>query len=205
MAKPIPIVMDLLERLLTHNEKLNVLDLGSGPGRNTIPIALKLKETGSKVAGIDLLDEAVVQLHENAESYGVADIIQAAAGDVEHADIPENSYDYIVACGCLEHCSSKEAFIEVLERLKRGTRIGGIHCIEMNTDIQELDKESGRELETLIELNLSKDEVFRIFREVYQGWNVLEERTKLQSIEEEKYDAPSQFRAQSVTFAVQKM
>ncbi|GGD57779.1 class I SAM-dependent methyltransferase [Paenibacillus nasutitermitis] len=205
MAKPIPLVMELLERLLTHKENVKVLDLGSGPGRNTIPIALRLKETNSKVVGIDLLDEAVGQLLENAEKYKIADKIQAKVGDAEHADILENDYDYIVACGCLEHVSSKEAFIAVLEKMKRGTRIGGIHCIEMNTGIQELDKASGRELETLIELNLPQQEALRIFEEVYQGWNVLEKRTKLQTIEEEKYEEPSEFRANSITFAVQKM
>jgi cyclopropane fatty-acyl-phospholipid synthase-like methyltransferase len=204
MSKPIPLVMELLDRLLQQNTHVNVLDLGCGAGRNTIPIAIALKETRSKVIGLDLLDEAVAKLRENAEEYGVADIIEAEKSDAENAEITVDYYDYIIACGCLEHVSSEEAMIEVIERMQRGTKIGGIHCIEMNTNVQEIERDTGRELRTLIELNLPTERAFAILEKVYKGWNVLEHKTKLQSIDEEKYDKPSQFRCQSITFAVQK-
>ncbi|HEY2492504.1 MAG TPA: class I SAM-dependent methyltransferase [Paenibacillus sp.] len=205
MAQPIPIVMELLDRLLQHQDHVTVLDLGCGAGRNTIPLAVRLKETSSKVVGVDLLDEAIEKLRENANKYDVANVIEARKGDAEQVDILKNSYDYIAACGCLEHVSSEEAFLEVLERMKLGTRLGGIHCITMNTEIQEVDRETGRELETLIELNLSTEKAFTIFEKVYAGWNVLDRKTTLLSIDEEKYDKPSQFRCQSITFAVQKI
>lgn len=205
MSKPIPIVMELLDRLLQHKKHVNVLDLGCGAGRNTIPIAIALKGTRSKVIGLDLLDEAVAKLRENAEEYGVADRIEADKSDAEHAEIKEDYYDYIIACGCLEHVSSEEAMIQVLERMKRGTKIGGIHCIEMNTNVQEIERDTGRELQTLIELNLPTERAVTILEKCYEGWNVLKHTTKLQSIDEEKYDKPSQFRSQSITFAVQKV
>ncbi|MEC0091068.1 class I SAM-dependent methyltransferase [Paenibacillus macquariensis] len=59
MSKPNPVVMELLDRLLLHKDQLTVLDLGCGAGRNTIPIAMRLQETDSKVFGLDLLSEAV--------------------------------------------------------------------------------------------------------------------------------------------------
>ncbi|KIL34389.1 hypothetical protein SD71_20420 [Cohnella kolymensis] len=204
MSKPIPLVMELLDRLLLHKTDVNVLDLGCGAGRNTIPIAIALKNTSSKVVGLDLLDEAVAKLRENAQEYGVSDLIEADKSDAERAEIREDAYDYIIACGCLEHVSSEEALVQVLERMKRGTKLGGIHCIEMNTNVQEIETDTGRELQPLIELNLPTERAFSILEETYRGWNVLEYRTKLQSIDEEKYDKPSQFRAQSIIFAVQK-
>ncbi|OAB42469.1 class I SAM-dependent methyltransferase [Paenibacillus glacialis] len=205
LSKPNQVVMELLDRLLVHKDHLNVLDLGCGAGRNTIPIALRLQETASKVLGLDLLSEAIDKLRANADKYGVSDVIQAKEVDVEHADISKEHYDYIVACGCLEHLSSEVAFLQVLERMKQGTRMGGIHCIILNTEIQEVERDTGRELDTLIELNLPKDKAVTIFERVYHGWNVLEQQNVIRSVDEEKYDTPTQFRSQSITFAVQKI
>jgi SAM-dependent methyltransferase len=205
MSKPIPIVMEMLERLLSHKDHINVLDLGCGAGRNAIPLALRLKGSASKVVGVDLLDEAINKLRDNAKEYGVSDIIHVEQGDVEHSEIAKNDYDYILACGCLEHLSSEEAFYGVLKRMKLGTRIGGINCIAMNTNVREIAQESGRELNPLIELNLPTEKAFAMLEKVYLGWNILDEKRVLLSIEEEKYDTPSEFRSQSITFVVQRI
>jgi cyclopropane fatty-acyl-phospholipid synthase-like methyltransferase len=205
MSNPNAVVMELLERLLQHKDHLKVLDLGCGAGRNSIPIAMRLKETDSTVVGIDLLNEAIEKLLKNADIYGVRGLIQAVEGDAEHAEISKENFDYIVACGCLEHVSSEEAFIKVIEVMKQGTKIGGIHCITMNTEIQEVEQDTGRKLETLIELNLQTDRAFSILEKVYEGWNVLEHQMVIQSIDEEKYDKPTQFRSHSITFAAQKI
>ncbi|WP_068618712.1 class I SAM-dependent methyltransferase [Paenibacillus tuaregi] len=206
MSQPIPLVMELLDRLRQHKNVVSVLDLGSGAGRNTIPLALRLRDTDSKVVGVDLLEEAVSKLKENAEEYGVSRIVEARVGDAENIDYGTGQYDYIVACGCLEHVSSEEAFVQVLDRMKRGTRLGGIHCIAMNTNVQEIDQKTGRERDTLIELNLSSQRAVELLKMAYKdGWSVLEEKAVLQSIQEDKYETPTEFRAQSVTFAVQRM
>lgn len=65
--------------------------------------------------------------------------------------MPEEAYDYIVALGCLEHVSSEQAFVQVLARMKQATKVGGIHCLMMNTDIQEVERDTGRALQTLID------------------------------------------------------
>ena len=43
MAQPGPVVMEMLERLLQHREDAQVLDLGCGVGRNSIPVAERLR------------------------------------------------------------------------------------------------------------------------------------------------------------------
>ena len=205
MSEPNLIVMELLDRLMEYKQNLHVLDLGCGAGRNTIPVAVRLKETESKVVGLDLLNGAIDKLRENAKEYGVTDIVEAQEVDVEHADMSKDYYDYILACGCLEHVSSEEALIQVLERMKHGTQLGGIHYISMNSEIEEVERDTGRKLEPLIELNLPTEKAYAILEKVYDGWNVLERKTIIQSVDEEKYDTPTQFRSQSITFAVQKI
>lgn len=206
MSQPIPLVMELLSRLQQVKQDIHILDLGSGAGRNTIPLALQLKGTNSRVLGIDLLDEAVEKLGDNAEQYGVGNLVQAEKGDAEHTNFGTEKYDYIIACGCLEHVSSEDALIQVLERMKEGTRLGGIHCIAMNTNVQEIEHETGKELNTLIELNLPSERAVQILEQTYrEGWSVLEQKGVLQAIEEEKYETPTEFRAQSITFAVQRI
>lgn len=204
MSRPMPMVMDMLERILAHKEELRVLDLGCGVGRHTIPIAQRLAQTNSEVIGVDLLDEAIDGLRKYAKEYNVDHLVQAVKADVEHYAIEKDHFDFIAACSCLEHVSNKQAFKEALERLQAGTRTGGIHCITMSTNVEEKEMNSGREIEPLIELNLPTAEAIAILEEAYKGWNILLQEHVTQTIEEDKYDEPTQFRCELLRFAVQK-
>ncbi|PIH61333.1 bifunctional 2-polyprenyl-6-hydroxyphenol methylase/3-demethylubiquinol 3-O-methyltransferase UbiG [Paenibacillus sp. LK1] len=204
MARPMPMVMDMLERLLAHKTELRVLDLGCGVGRHTIPIAQRLGQTNSEVIGVDLLDEAVDGLRKYAKEYQVDHIVQAEKADVEHYAIEPDHFDYIAACSCLEHVSNKQALVEAIERLQAGTRTGGIHCITMSTSVEEKEINTGRELEPLIELNLPTAEAIALLERAYTNWNILLQEYVTQTIEEEKYDEPTQFRCELLRFAAQK-
>lgn len=205
MSRPMPMVMDMLERLLVHKQELRVLDLGCGVGRHTIPIAQRLAQTNSQVIGVDLLDEAVDGLRKYAKQYQVEQIVQAEKGDVEHYPVQPDDFDFIAACSCLEHTSSREAFLETVERLKAGTRLGGIHCITMSTSVEEKEIRTGRQFEPLIELNLPTSEAITLLEQAYEGWNILFQEHVTQTIEEEKYDEPTEFRCELLRFAVQRM
>ncbi|MDR9744989.1 class I SAM-dependent methyltransferase [Paenibacillus taichungensis] len=204
MARPMPMVMDMLERLLAHKTELRVLDLGCGVGRHTIPIAQRLGQKNSEVIGVDLLDEAVDGLRKYAKEYQVDHIVQAEKADVEHYAIKPDHFDYIAACSCLEHVSNKQALVEAIERLQAGTRTGGIHCITMSTSVEEKEINTGRELEPLIELNLPTAEAIALLEKAYTDWNILLQEHVTQTIEEEKYDEPTQFRCELLRFAAQK-
>ncbi|MGF6354432.1 cyclopropane fatty-acyl-phospholipid synthase-like methyltransferase [Paenibacillus sp. 4624] len=204
MSRPMPMVVEMLERLLVHKQQLRVLDLGCGVGRHTIPIAQRLSDTNSEVIGVDLLDEAVDGLRKYAKQYEVDHIVQAEKADVEHYRIQPNAFDFIAACSCLEHTSSKEAFLETVERLKEGTRLGGIHCITMSTSVEEKEIQTGRQIEPLIELNLPTSEVIALLEQAYEDWNILFQEHVTQTIQEEKYDEPTEFRCELLRFAVQK-
>ncbi|SLJ98607.1 MULTISPECIES: class I SAM-dependent methyltransferase [unclassified Paenibacillus] len=204
MARPMPMVMDMLERLLTHKTELRVLDLGCGVGRHTIPIAQRLGQTNSEIIGVDLLDEAVDGLRKYAKEYQVDHIVQVEKADVEHYAVKPDHFDYIAACSCLEHVSNKQALVEAIERLQAGTRTGGIHCITMSTSVEEKEINTGREIKPLIELNLPTAEAIALLEKVYANWNILLQEHVTQTIEEEKYDEPTQFRCELLRFAAQK-
>ncbi|WP_413377358.1 class I SAM-dependent methyltransferase [Paenibacillus taichungensis] len=204
MARPMPMVMDMLERLLAHKTELRVLDLGCGVGRHTIPIAQRLGQTNSEVIGVDLLDEAVDGLRKYAKEYQVDHIVQVEKADVEHYAVKPDHFDYIAACSCLEHVSNKQALVEAIERLQVGTRTGGIHCITMSTSVEEKEINTGREIEPLIELNLPTAEAIALLEKAYANWNILLQEHVTQTIEEEKYDEPTQFRCELLRFAAQK-
>ncbi|UPK46148.1 class I SAM-dependent methyltransferase [Paenibacillus pabuli] len=204
MSRPMPMVMDMLDRLLTHKAELRVLDLGCGVGRHTIPIAQRLGQTNSEVIGVDLLDEAVDGLRKYAKEYQVDHIVQAEKADVEHYAVEPDHFDFIAACSCLEHVSTKQALVEAIERLQAGTRTGGIHCITMSTSVEEKEINTGREIEPLIELNLPTAEAIALLEKTYADWNILLQEHVTQTIEEEKYDEPTQFRCELLRFAAQK-
>lgn len=204
MSRPMPMVMDMLERLLAHKTELRVLDLGCGVGRHTIPIAQRLGQTNSEVIGVDLLDEAVNGLRKYAKEYQVDHIVQVEKADVEHYAIEPDHFDYIAACSCLEHVSDKRALIDAIERLQVGTRRGGIHCITMSTSVEEMEINTGRTIEPLIELNLPTAEAVALLENAYAEWNILLQEHVTQTIEEEKYDEPTQFRCELLRFAAQK-
>lgn len=204
MAKPMPIVMEMLERLLTCHSRLNVLDLGCGVGRHAIAIAQRLKQTESRIIGVDLIDAAVDGLRTYAQAYGVDHLIRAEKADAEHYPIPREHFDYIVACSCLEHMSSKEALLETIERMQQGTRTGGIHYIAMSTNVKEEEIRTGRPLLPLIELNLSTEEAIELLWKSYDGWEILHQKTIEHKITEMKYDEESQFSSVFLRFAVQK-
>ncbi|EJR63815.1 hypothetical protein IK3_02902 [Bacillus toyonensis] len=61
LYKPVKTVMDMMDYFERQNN-LQVLDLGSGVGRNSIPIAQKIKNCSSTVTCVDLLHSALTKL-----------------------------------------------------------------------------------------------------------------------------------------------
>ena len=113
----------ILESLELFNLKgMQVLDLGCGVGRNSIPIAQRIKADNGKVTCIDLIPSAIKKLLEYAEQYEVKVEIVTEIADVEFYEIKQSYYDYIIACSSLEHVSSEDAFRCVIERIIQGTK-----------------------------------------------------------------------------------
>lgn len=206
LARPVHAVLELLERLPLQGSPLQgpiVLDLGCGPGRNAIPVARRLKDSGGKVHGVDLLPVAIRQLLENADRYDVSGVVSGTVADAESYTIRPEAYNYIIACSCLEHLSSEQAFRRKLEEMRAGTQAGGINIIMMSTDVTERDTETGATRRGDVELNLSCEQAFSILNEIYAAWEKLIERHSSQQILENQNGTTVQFISNWITFAVQ--
>ncbi|MFD6547763.1 class I SAM-dependent methyltransferase, partial [Bacillus cereus] len=169
LYKPVKTVMDLMDHFEGQNN-LQVLDLGSGVGRNSIPIAQKLRNTSGTVTCVDLLNSALTKLQTYSKEHDVFEVIKTEQAAIENYHIDSNAYDYIVAVSSLEHVKSEENFKNVLHSMKKGTKNGGINCLIINSNIQEIDLKTNEELEALIEINLPTEEIIRLLKSIYTGW-----------------------------------
>ncbi|NJJ41538.1 class I SAM-dependent methyltransferase [Paenibacillus apii] len=203
LYKPVEAVLDLFQELDLHKE-IRVLDLGCGVGRNSIPIAQRMQEAGGTVVCVDLLPVAIDKLRNYAKEYNVNNFIHAEVADAEFYEIKPDYFDYIIACSCLEHVSDITAFRSVIQRMIDGTRIEGVHCIQMSTEVTEFDIETGEEAEGEIELNLKADEAFQILSELYIDWEIIIQRKLPQRIYEQKGDREIEFKGQWITFSARK-
>ncbi|MBS4218782.1 class I SAM-dependent methyltransferase [Bacillus sp. FJAT-49711] len=177
LHKPVQTVMETIP-LLGERNKLNVLDLGAGVGRNSIAIAKLLKDRECKIVCVDLLESALKKLNQYSEEYGVQDIIQSVQADIGNYVIPPNSLDLIVAVSSLEHVESEAVFEKVLSQMAEGTKNNGINCIIVNSEIQELDLETNDRLDALMEINISTEDMMKKLNKVYIGWEAIKALVK---------------------------
>ncbi len=120
---------------MKEQKDLQILDLGSGVGRNSTPIAQKIMNSGGTVTCIDLLDSALMKLQVYRKEYGVFEYIKTEQAAIEDYYIAPNTYEYIVAVSSLEHVRSIDDFKKVLHTMKNGTKSGGINCLIVNSNI----------------------------------------------------------------------
>ncbi|SDZ11608.1 Tellurite resistance protein TehB [Bacillus sp. 166amftsu] len=149
LHKPVKTVIDLIS-LFDGKDDLSVLDLGSGVGRNSIPLAQAIKENGGTVVCVDLLDSALQKLNQYSEEYEVKEVIQTEKADIGNYDIKPNNFDFIVAVSSLEHVQSEEVFGKVVQRMADGTKYNGINYIIVNSEVEEIDMDTNKKLDALM-------------------------------------------------------
>ncbi|MEB9613277.1 class I SAM-dependent methyltransferase [Bacillus cereus] len=203
LYKPVKIVMDLMDHFEGQNN-LQVLDFGSGVGRNSIPIAQKLRNTSGTVTCVDLLNSALTKLQTYSKEHDVFEVIKTEQATIENYHIDSNAYDYIVAVSSLEHVKSEEDFKNVLHSMKKGTKNGGINCLIINSNIQEIDLKTNEELEALIEINLPTEEIIRLLKSIYKGWKEVKVELKELAYNIVRNERHIQLKTNAITFVVQK-
>ena len=97
-----------------------VLDLGSGPGMDSLLAARRVGPTG-KVVGVDLCQEMVEKARRNAELLGLHNVEFLHAG-IEKLPMPNASVDVATSNGVFNLCPDKPA---VLAEAFRVLRLGG--------------------------------------------------------------------------------
>ncbi|MBH5317638.1 class I SAM-dependent methyltransferase [Paenibacillus sp. GSMTC-2017] len=204
MNKPVKTVMDLLPKLHPY-ETFSILDLGCGVGRNTIPIAEFLKSHSGKVIGVDLLESAVNGLHQYCIQFGVQDYIEIVHSDIESYFIPPLTHNLIVAVSALEHLSSEDALENKLKEMVVGTKINGINCIIIASNIRESIIEADIQIDPMFEILLSTERTFAILDYHYSGWEVLSRLVKPLSFEIERQHVPVLLTSDCITYVVRKL
>ncbi|EJV72365.1 hypothetical protein BWGOE4_26670 [Bacillus mycoides] len=204
LYKPVKTVMNMLN-YFEGQKDLHILDLGSGVGRNSIPIAQKIMNSGGTVTCVDLLDSALTKLQVYSKEHDVFEYIKTEQSALEDYYISSNSYNYIIAVSSLEHVRSIEDFKKVLHSMKNGTKSGGINCLIVNSNIQEIDLETNQALDALIEINLSTKEMIHTLKDVYTEWQEVQVEIKNLTYDIVRNGTHIQLNTNAITFVMQKL
>ena len=203
LAKPVKTVVDLLS-LFEGYTNFRALDLGSGIGRNSIPVAQHFSGIPCRVDCVDILELAIAKLNENALQYGVENCIRGIVSSIDDYEIDADSYDLIMAISALEHIASQSAFEKKLAKIRDGLRHGGVACLIVNSGVVEHDKATGQELPPQFEVNLPTSQMQELLEKTFAGWQVIKH-----TIVHQKYDIPREKRIADletdvITYVVRK-
>ncbi|WP_340003992.1 class I SAM-dependent methyltransferase [Paenibacillus sp. FSL K6-0276] len=204
LHRPVQSVIDLLEEY-TDQEYLSVLDLGSGIGRNSIPIAESMKNRNGKVVCVDLLESAIEKLESYSQKFGVEPFIVTRLSDIEHFVIDQEEYDIILAVSSLEHVSSEKVLHRKLNEMICGTKTNGTNCIIIGSNIQEVNLENGQELDPMFEVNLSTEKMMELLVHQYTGWEVQQRLVKQLEYEIERKGQTVKLTTDCITFVAKKL
>jgi 2-polyprenyl-3-methyl-5-hydroxy-6-metoxy-1,4-benzoquinol methylase len=203
LYKPVKTVMDLIP-LFEGKANLKVLDLGSGVGRNSIPIAQEIKNKNGKVVCVDLLDSALDKLKLYSEEYEVGEVIETKKADIGNYYIQENEYDLIVAVSTLEHVESEDVFENVIRKMALGTKTQGINCIIVNSEVEEIDIDTNEKLDAMMEVNIKTNDMMNKLRNIYHGWEVVKDLVKPLEYKIFRNERDVLLRTNAITFVVRK-
>lgn len=88
--------------------------------------------------------------------------------------------------------------------MKKGTKNGGINCLIINSNIQEIDLKTNEELEALIEINLPTEEMIRLLKSIYKGWKEIKVEIKELAFDIVRNERQIQLKTNAITFVVQQ-
>lgn len=108
------IVFDTLSTFLV-DEKLRILDAGGGTGFYSIPLAAK----GHEVVILDISQKMLEAAESKASELGARERVKTVQGDMEHVDLPDESFDAVLCHLALCHVNEPEKALSEFSRLLR--------------------------------------------------------------------------------------
>lgn len=203
LHQPVRTVLDLLS-LFQDYEHFRALDLGSGIGRNSIPIAEFIKDRSGKIVCVDLLTSAIDGLMAYGKQYEVDSCIEPVQSDIEQFAIARSEYDLIVAVSALEHVSTERALARKLAEMAAGTKPNGINCVVIGSNIRETVEGTGEALDPMFEVNLPTEEMMALLDEAYDGWDIRSRLVKPLEYMIERDGTAVRLTSDCITFAARK-
>lgn len=183
---------------------MRVLDLGSGVGRNTIPIAAYLKPFNGSVVAVDMLSSAIEGLISYSRKHQVEPYIAAVQSDIESYRIEAESFDAIIAVSTLEHLKSEVELRRKFTEMALGTKAGGINCIIVGSNIQETSIRTNVTLDPMFEINMSTEAMNELLAQTYHGWETMKQLVKPLVFEISRGDEPVSLSSDCITLVVRK-
>ena len=99
-----------------------VLDLGSGPGLDSLLAARRVRPTG-KVVGVDLCQEMIGKARHNAGLLGINNV-EFVQAEIEKLPLPDASVDVVISNGVFNLCPDKQGVLsEAFRVLRPGGRL----------------------------------------------------------------------------------
>lgn len=119
-------IADLIGRFAPHGPRGHALEIGSGMGRLTLPLARRYE----RVTAIDICDAYLGYLRLRCESDGVGNV---DCGLVSTAwDQPER-YDLVLSIYVMQHMTSWNIIARYIDTLPRVLRPGGVAILQFDT------------------------------------------------------------------------
>ena len=137
----------------------NILEVGCGEGQNVLYLA---KQGYTEVDAFDISENGIKKLRKKCEIQGVG--LNAYVDDLTKCRLRKN-YDLVMSFGTL-HFVDKEGWKRFLTQAKEKTNIGGIHIMQIFTDVVPASPDIAP-----FAVGLAKDEELK---DIYQDWEILQ-------------------------------
>lgn len=118
--------------------------------------------------------------------------------------IANNEYDLIVAVSALEHVESEDILEKVIRQMALGTKRGGINCIIVNSEVEEIATDTGEKLDAIMEVNIKTEDMLCKLSDNYNGWKVVHQLVKRLEYNIVREEKDVLLKTNAITFVVRK-
>lgn len=147
-----------------------MLDLGCGVGRHLLPFINEFG--GARAVGLDILPEAIEKLDTVINSRGLADRVRTVTADIAEYDYGQREFDLVLSVSCLEHTASYQELKDTITNLQRATKLGGVNCFMISTNVAWQDRATGQQIKPVIEYPLKSYELEQYLQDRYKLWRI---------------------------------
>jgi SAM-dependent methyltransferase len=123
-------------------EKPNILDIGCGPGRQTLALA---RLSRGQITALDNHQPFLDKIDQDAATAGLAQYIKTVNQDMDQMDFPAESFDLIWSEGALYQMGFEKALQACRKLLKKKGTLAATELVWLTTDPSPTAKEWAKE------------------------------------------------------------
>jgi len=123
-----PLVLDLITRVAAAHrpEAKDVLDIGCGAGNYTLKLLERIPAMNCTLVDLSkpMLDRACERVTQST-----AQTVTTLQGDIREVDLPDETFDIVVAAAVLHHLRDDADWQQVFQKIRQAMRPGGIFLV----------------------------------------------------------------------------